>query len=73
MKISKRVALAGPLAPVAFAPALPAHAGVALMASAALGVAGFSHLGYISDNAATLVDDIGKVLAFGDAHARGMQ
>ncbi len=58
---------------VAFAEALLEHAGVAVMPGDALGVAGFIRLGYISDDAATLVDGIGKILAFGDAHARGLQ
>jgi len=38
-----------------------------------LGVAGFIRLGYISDDAATLADGIQKILAFGDAYARGIR
>jgi len=55
----------------AFAEALLEHAGVAVMPGEALGVAGFIRLGYISDDVATLVEGIGKMLAFGDAHVRG--
>jgi hypothetical protein len=46
---------------------------VAVMPGAALCVAGFVDLGYISGNVATLVDGVGKILAFGDAHARRIQ
>jgi aspartate aminotransferase len=56
---------------VAFAEALLAQCGVAVMPGEALGVAGFIRLGYISDDVATLVAGIEKILAFGDAHARG--
>ncbi|WP_332876960.1 hypothetical protein [Massilia sp. S19_KUP03_FR1] len=65
MKISKRIAFAG----------LPPHAARhgRMQARRAAGVAGFIRLGYISDNAATLVDGIGKILAFGDTPARGLQ
>jgi aspartate aminotransferase len=58
---------------IAFAEALLEQAGVAVMPGEALGVAGFIRLGYISDSAATLAEGIGKILAFGDAHARGIQ
>ena len=58
---------------VAFAEALLEHAGVAVMPGEALGVAGFIRLGYISDDVATLVAGVEKILAFGDAHARGLQ
>lgn len=51
---------------VAFAEALLEHAGVAVMPGEALGVAGFIRVGYISDDVATLVAGIQKILAFGD-------
>lgn len=57
----------------AFAEALLEQAGVAVMPGEALGVAGFIRLGYISDDAATLADGIQKILAFGDAYARGIR
>lgn len=58
---------------VAFAEALLEDAGVGVMPGEALGVAGFIRLGYISDDVATLVSGIKKILAFGDAHAWGTQ
>jgi len=58
---------------VSFAEALFDQAGVAIMPGDALGVAGFIRLGYISDNVATLVDGIERILAFGDAYGQGMR
>lgn len=61
MKIATRIASARPLARTALT--LPKHGGVA----------GFIRLGYISDDVETLEAGVGKILAFGDAHARGLQ
>jgi aspartate aminotransferase len=58
---------------IAFAEALLEQASVAVMPGEALGVAGFIRLGYISDDVATLVAGVEKILAFGDGYARGHQ
>jgi aspartate aminotransferase len=55
---------------VEFADALIEAHNVAIMPGDALGVPGFIRLGYISDDVATLVDGIERIIAFGNARAR---
>jgi aspartate aminotransferase len=52
---------------VAFAEALLAERGVAIMPGEALGAPGFLRLGYIADDVALLRDGLGRMIEFGEA------
>jgi aspartate aminotransferase len=54
---------------VAFAEALLESRKVAVMPGDALGVPGHIRIGYISDDVPTLLDGIGRIIAFGDTYA----
>jgi aspartate aminotransferase len=54
---------------VGFAEALIEEKKVAIMPGDALGVPGYIRLGYISDDVATLVEGIRRIIEFGDAYA----
>jgi len=54
---------------VAFSEALIAQEGVAIMPGDALGVPGHIRIGYIADDAATLMEGVRRVIAFGDRMA----
>lgn len=55
---------------VGFAERLLMEEGVALMPGEALGVPGFIRLGYISDDRATLMEGVDRILAFGARSAK---
>jgi len=54
---------------VAFAEALIEEEQVAVMPGDALGVPGHIRIGYISDDVATLLEGVRRVIAFGDRRA----
>lgn len=56
---------------VAFSEALIEEEKVAIMPGDALGVPGYIRIGYISDDVATLMEGVRRVIAFGDRFAAG--